>query len=969
MKLNGWRKWWQIRRADAASLACIVLFFFAFFPQVFFSDRFIITGDAYFQSHPMRTVAWNMIRSGQLPLWTPYVLAGYPLLSMAQVAIGYPFTWGYLFLPGLWAEQLYVLAPFLLSPMFTYAYARELGRSRLASLLAGLAFGYGGMMCAFIANSGILTNSLMWTPLVLLFIDRARKRPLVHCLPGAALTYTLSVLAGHPQSYVYVGTLAVSYGLFLSLFPVAPSNGSIWRAGARWRPLLVSLSALVLAGGVAAFQLLESLRAARRSIRSTISYERFGEGSFTLREALLSIGAPLYHYVDTSAYLSPLALSLAVCAIAFALRERKRADTRLWFWSAAALVAFILVLGANTPLYRLVYLIPVLKQFRVPSRHTFEWTFAVSILAAYGWDGIAEYFARRREERKQASRLGLPIALTLLTLGLVVGALWWRATSKPPTPDPTIYTGLPEVSYWSWKLAFMAVTFTLLWWCFRIRASRRLRTGLLVATIMLASFAEPAATVSCWWGRLLSLSASRLRIVSPTTRYLQRFSAPENRVYTRTELFAEEFNPHPRLESANLHALYGLHNLAGMEPLVLERFSRALGGVGPDSVTPLVGFPANNDDIFSARSHVLDLLNTTHVVSFANLKTFEDPLTYKDGIGVSVADLGVVVAPAATVQLTGATRDVDQLALVTSLSNSVVEPQGATIARIRLHTADGRTIELNLRAGIDTSEWAHERADVRAAIKHQGAPVFDSRPGDEANTFPANRYWARLALGGELRITAVEVENVSQYASLALWRVSLFNSHSGVSNPLSRATRSAFWKTVYDHEQVQILHNERAMPRAWLVAEGEAVDGEEALRRIRGESAHEFDPYRTALLEVLPAELPPLPGGALTAESKVRIVSYEPTRLVYETSATTPTILIASEIFYPGWEATVDGTKVPILLTDYLLRGVPLSTGQHHIEMRYRAPAARVGAIISALALVSLCLLVLYARRRDRSRQ
>src|SRR5262245_14459411 len=126
---------------------------------------------------------------------------------MAQIAIGYPLTWGYLFLPGVWAEQLYVLAPYLLPPIFTYFFLRDIGRSRLASLLAGLAFGYGGMMCSFISNSGILTNTLMWTPLVLLFVDRAQRRPITHCLPLAAIAYSLSVLAGHAQSYVYSGIL------------------------------------------------------------------------------------------------------------------------------------------------------------------------------------------------------------------------------------------------------------------------------------------------------------------------------------------------------------------------------------------------------------------------------------------------------------------------------------------------------------------------------------------------------------------------------------------------------------------------------------------------------------------------------------------------------------------------------------------------------------------------------------------
>ncbi len=153
------------------------------------------------------------------------------------------------------------------------------------------------------------------------------------------------------------------------------------------------------------------------------------------------------------------------------------------------------------------------------------------------------------------------------------------------------------------------------------------------------------------------------------------------------------------------------------------------------------------------------------------------------------------------------------------------------------------------------------------------------------------------------------------------------------------------------------------MPRAWLVSEAEAVDGEEALRRIRGESLPEFDPTRTALIEVPQAELPVVPGGVLATRSKVRVVSYEANRLSYETDAPTATILIASEIFYPGWEASVDGKPTRIMVTDYLLRGVALTAGQHRIEMSYHTPAARNGVIISILTLLILLGLVLSTHR------
>jgi len=69
-------------------------------------------------------------------------------------------------------------------------------------------------------------------------------------------------------------------------------------------------------------------------------------------------------------------------------------------------------------------------------------------------------------------------------------------------------------------------------------------------------------------------------------------------------------------------------------------------------------------------------------------------------------------------------------------------------------------------------------------------------------------------------------------------------------------------------------------------------------------------------------------------------------------------------MFYPGWEAMVDGRPTHILLTDYLLRGVSLPAGKHTIEMRYQAPAARNGALISALTLCLLAGFGFYARRK-----
>jgi uncharacterized membrane protein YfhO len=69
-------------------------------------------------------------------------------------------------------------------------------------------------------------------------------------------------------------------------------------------------------------------------------------------------------------------------------------------------------------------------------------------------------------------------------------------------------------------------------------------------------------------------------------------------------------------------------------------------------------------------------------------------------------------------------------------------------------------------------------------------------------------------------------------------------------------------------------------------------------------------------------------------------------------------------MFYPGWTATVDGDKTQIYITNFLLRGVAVPAGQHRVELRYTAPGARNGAIISAITLIGIVALAVLDRRQ-----
>src|SRR5262245_60986414 len=440
MKEGRWRERWTGRGPDLAAATVVAVFFIFYFRRALFSGEFLLAGDPLYYSYPLRMAAMEMIRQGTLPLWTPFILSGYPLLSMAQLGLGYPLTWAYLFLPGHWAEHLYVLAPYLLAPIFTYFYGREIGRSRLASLLAGLGFGYGGLILSPLGINGMLSNAVMWTPLILIGIERSRTRRFAHCLLLAAFAYSMSVLSGIGQGFVYVGVLVLAYAAFICFTSSHISQSVIDRI----KPLSLAVCSIVLAMGVAAFQILETLRAAQSSVRTKLSYEHFSQGSFPFATAWRSVIDPIHFAGDVTTYVPPLILLLALIALIGTIKKDQR-DPRIYFWTVTAILAFVLTMGSSTPLYRLVYRIPIINDFRVPSRHSFEWTFAISMMAAFGWDGLQAITRRGRREW-----LNLGGALVILALCTIAAVRWWKAMKILPYTVIDLHT-----EYLQWKAGFI----------------------------------------------------------------------------------------------------------------------------------------------------------------------------------------------------------------------------------------------------------------------------------------------------------------------------------------------------------------------------------------------------------------------------------------------------------------------------------------------------------------------------------
>lgn len=167
-------------------------------------------------------------------------------------------------------------------------------------------------------------------------------------------------------------------------------------------------------------------------------------------------------------------------------------------------------------------------------------------------------------------------------------------------------------------------------------------------------------------------------------------------------------------------------------------------------------------------------------------------------------------------------------------------------------------------------------------------------------------------------------------------------------------------------QTVPIL-NPYAYGNAWFVDRVQYVDN--ANEEI--DALHTADPAGTAVVDARFKEaLKGLTESHRDSLSTIRLTSYEPNRLVYETHNSGDAVAVFSEIYYPGgWRVTVDGQPATLGRADYILRALYLPAGEHTVEMRFDPQSLHVteGIAYTALALMVVGIMAVIWRQRKKT--
>jgi hypothetical protein len=875
-----------------------------FWKVIFHSEFTLLAGaDMSLSYYPWFDVASFWLKKGVLLLWDPYVYAGKFNMGELQPGLYYPLNWVFMLLPASTdGMQALIILDYFLAALFTYLFARWLGISEIGAGVSAVSFAIGGFTAHIYGYLNVLSG-FVWMPLVLLlFLRSLRETNRVkrfRSAVGAGLLLGLSFLAGHHIPVIHTGLFLLLY----SGFRVAADWGKTGFRG-KVAPFAALGSVACIALLATAFQWLPSAEWARHVYRwvgagdpvtwgQQVPYSILQETSKAAPQDALSLVLP-YFSTSESVYVGATVLFLALVGLLFA----RRRDTA--FFGLAAIVYFFLSWGRYSSLHGWVNtFVPGMWFAREVFYYLVPFQICLALLAGWGLDHLVRSYSESSDPRLRVfvRSMGWIMALSVVLLGLM--AAWLRVSSMLPMDHALIRALMSLASY----VAALGVLLFLLhsgrmkpaWFSYAIVVLLVVDLGSHFSADIRTKLQPPGAP-NTYVGKIWRDPPVLSFLKEEQRKGRFRIDDPEH-------LLPLNYGDVWRLDATIGHGATGL----------VDYFKFRGVGWGP-------------------ASNASALLNVAFFLSPSPLRGWE---SVSGGPGVLNRNPRAVPRAFVASRFRSFSNDSEML---TWLASPAFNPRETVLLR----EADLRRIGAGFpgafrdeQEGVRT--WSATRLTAAdKAFKHTADAaarrhllVFQlpwgwssgdetslllSPDRDGTDCFLVIDY---LPGAGEASRLSVKVEANGRTAEI---RFEL---------PGADAVKSGLQRTA-----VSLGRLDRQNYRLSLAV----PDG------------------CTARLESIRVTTNPASDGAEGAGT-ASLTSFEPNRMRLRTEIRRPSFLVLSEVYYPGWEATVDGEPAPLLKADYILRAVPLMPGEHSVELRFRPRALFWGLVISALGLAGIACL------------
>jgi hypothetical protein len=285
--------------------------------------------------------------------------------------------------------------------------------------------------------------------------------------------------------------------------------------------------------------------------------------------------------------------------------------------------------------------------------------------------------------------------------------------------------------------------------------------------------------------------------------------------------------------------------------------------------------------------------------------------------------------------------------ILVSSGRPMNEESAATTPGFTHESADGSAELLTRIREITNRSVPPSRYDIRPEVWtlwSNVAPIIGIPTSNGCDPMaPERTIQARLAFAkGPRWGTCYQVENPASPV-LSLMNAGVVLSRTVLDSPGLHVAGEVAGYRMYDNLDVM----DRFFFAKRVRSAGNLAEAADAVH------APDFRPAEEAIVEARGEQF----DVAYHADDRVQVISYAPTAIRLETDSAGPAFLVATDSYYPGWEATVDGSARRIYATDAAFRGLRVPGGKHTIDFRFVPRTLYWSAAVSALALMALLIL------------
>ena len=931
----------------------------------------------------------KMILEWELPLWNPYVAIGYPLGADTTDHIFSPISVGFLLPVEFWDIPL--LAILWVAGFSMFIFLRNLGLNFSSSICGGIFYMLSGSFSWFMSQPD--TFVMMVTPLILFSMDKVIKNNNPKYIVLLSLSFAFSILGAHLQSLFLQFLLIILYFVYRtsSLFLISKISGEINSFKQRLSKISKTsfrvFIGLVGGFGLTSFFIFYVFEFLQNGIlENSLRYDTVQYNVLSIANMFTPyiLGDIIRTWTTNTEWTSPFGYSgifvlfFSILSIHY-LKHKSYLErfTPVFFLIISSLALMRLV---NVPIISLLHSLPIFNLISFGSYSGVLIIFGFSVAAAFGVNYLSE-----KAISKKSLLISLIVSLCVISITLIPILIEFLTSQqlsnfidRTDIQNYIIFKIVQAIIFLSFVfilslvlikktnliiiLPFFVLLEMLLYLPFGLHPiDLAYKFGLIliamISLIIIIKFIKInnsrnkkifwAITILIMSGVIVGsvIISENSKYGMPTRQnYFEDNSITEflkdnlgyQRMFSFETTMRADYNAGFNISSVSQHSSFLVNDYYTFSKQFLDEEQSPLG-LGSTPWSNFYG-PEKSIDKFLKNKKYFDFLGVKYVIT--------------QGYDLNSISYGVSGLSGNHIILDSQEQKIEQ-----SFISTVNSIDSLGLFLFGLNFEDGDEVILTIDS-IPYNEENH-RTSKRTKITNSALNEFQISPPiinslDKKLKFSLQYQNAN----NQKKVILYYDEKNSSYSDIEFFINKELKNDKIVPFVITPVEKD--FLIPFNFHDIFINENLDAFPRAYLVHDYVSVQVDTAQNYLF--ENNNFDLKHSAILESSRVELNNLLPSKYNLD-KVEIIEFNENKIRINSFSESDSILILTDIFYPGWQVLIDEKPSEILRVNGLVRGVVVPAGSHIIEFNYLPESFWYGLIVSIFTAVILLIIYKYSRK------